>query len=1168
MQLDCIGYIPAPREGHSAAIVNDVMYIFGGRTEQGEDLGDLAAFRISSKRWYTFQNMGPSPSPRSGHSMTAFGKQIIVIGGEPSSAPRDTGELSMSYVLDTAKIRYPNDSASQQLQQQNLDKRPPSRQPSGDNKTSIPPSISGGRVSREGQSDSPKRAPSVARENAASPNSGTSPTSGSNANNISSRLPRASIATAPSGPPPQGIAPTPKTNGVIPAASPPPSATRSRTPTQKPPQAPQIETVRAVSSEKDNRSPVTRDSPKEAQVPPTKESAARDTRDPSPGRRGLSRESSKLSAKAMEAGEAAPLVHSGPSRQRSLRSQRQHGSIDSVEESVIGRSNSTGHDSVRESRHSRGFGDEPRSPRLNPHQEALIKELDAVKSKNAWYASELAAVRKAGYQISSNSPMFEDWAVDQYDEKDRQLVDALIMMKSELGKMQSALDIQSAAAAKKMAEIEHQRDTAISEAAYARAKLAAHGGSQRSTPQPDNASQDDINPERNTDLSRRLALALAAHAEHKSKVEALTSDLQSEKRAREIAEETAETAQKRLTELDQHRNGMEIESLKAELHEAHGLAREAAAQHAEADASLKLLQVDKEELTQRLEEAMSRLQDHSSTLTTFRDAVAASSEKAQRVERQLEQERTHRESIERKLLQLRSEHEERTTELETTYRRLRDAEELAESHAREAETHRQAVLSGLDRAASYDIEAQLKATADKRIATFQQQAEQAKALAKTNQAAADAMADKLRSAEERIAGLEAYQEQTSREGLGIRKQLQATMKELQALAAENREVKARLESHQRDASSLAVQHGALKELLGERGINTSDIRRSPLFESPGSRFGTPEQTRLRELEQQLQASLKAHEDTKSSFESDKQEADRAYREKLEQLENDYQSAVHYVKGTEKMLKRMKDELSKYKMANARLQNELENREKSDSSAQDSSPPSSWESERQTLQSNLNDLQERTKSSISNLESQMESIRSELRNAESERDAAKAESEHIQQEAQKSLSDIAQLKQQNQLLETRAFEAEQKVTMLLDQVETSVVNYRRQSQQPQPNGYHSHSHNRNQSITSASSAGGQNRDDGSESNYGGTGEGGAGNGRNSMALDSLASELDALRSHWETTTKNYRLSSQFDFERGTGHNERGELSDSLASWRKRLDEEEAEAEAEAKGKSGK
>lgn len=113
-QLDCIGYIPQPREGHSAALVNDVMYIFGGRTQEGDDLGDLAAFRITSRRWYTFQNMGPAPSPRSGHSMTAFDKQIVVLAGEPSSIQRDPNELSLVYLLDTAKIRYPDD---QQIQQ-------------------------------------------------------------------------------------------------------------------------------------------------------------------------------------------------------------------------------------------------------------------------------------------------------------------------------------------------------------------------------------------------------------------------------------------------------------------------------------------------------------------------------------------------------------------------------------------------------------------------------------------------------------------------------------------------------------------------------------------------------------------------------------------------------------------------------------------------------------------------------------------------------------------------------------------------------------------------------------------------------------------------------------------------------------------------------------------
>ena len=107
--VDCIGYIPCPREGHAAALVGDVMYIFGGRTEEGIDLGDLAAFRITSSRWYTFENMGPSPSPRSEHSMAVHGKEVTVLAGEPSTPVSEVQDLDLVYVLDTSKIRYPAD---------------------------------------------------------------------------------------------------------------------------------------------------------------------------------------------------------------------------------------------------------------------------------------------------------------------------------------------------------------------------------------------------------------------------------------------------------------------------------------------------------------------------------------------------------------------------------------------------------------------------------------------------------------------------------------------------------------------------------------------------------------------------------------------------------------------------------------------------------------------------------------------------------------------------------------------------------------------------------------------------------------------------------------------------------------------------------------------------
>ncbi|KAL4991041.1 hypothetical protein BDW68DRAFT_17612 [Aspergillus falconensis] len=1129
-QLDCVGFIPTPREGHAAALVNDVMYVFGGRTDEGIDLGDLAAFRITTRRWYSFQNMGPAPSPRSGHSMTAFGRQIIVLAGEPSSAPRDPVELSMAYMLDTSKIRYPTENP-------NGEKAllPGSTKPGAGDK---PPS---GRASREAQNQTPdqfRRGLGPSRESVVSPTGRpTEPGPGPG-----SRLPRASIANAPAGPPPPGQAPTPGQRGNPPRDG---NNFRSKTPTKQERGygGPPIDTTRPTAGDRE-REPAPRDSPKDPRF----------AHEPN-GQRTPTQQSQRMSARAMEAGEAAPLV--APARQRSLR-QRQRSSMDSADESILGRHASVdGSIDSRTHRNSR-TGDEPRSPRLTAHQEALFKELEALKSRNAWYASELALAKKAGYtpNISANS-VLDERASDAFTDEDRPLIEAFLAMRAELAKMQATVDRQAAIASKRVAEVEQQRDVAVNEAAYARAKLAAHGGSQQSTPSLDGQSQDldKAASDRTTDLSRRLALALASQNELKSKLEAISTDLEQEKRGRELAEETSEATRRRLAELEMQNNPLETESLRAQLHQIEASLREESLLRSEAESSLKQLALDKEELSRKLEDSTSRLRDFGDNIGGLREAVKASAEKASILEKKLDEERVRREGLERKLLQLRSEHEERTAELENATRRLRDAEELAESHAREAETHKNAFILGLERASSFDSETSIRSLVDQRVATSEAQVERANKLAKASQAAADEAAEKLRRAEERIAGLEAYQEQASREGLQLRRQLQAALKDCQTYTTENRELKARIENHQREAGALAVQHTALKDLLGERGY--TDSRRSPRGESPGSRFGTPEQNRLIELEQQLSASLKAHDELKASFETREQETDRAYKEKLEQLENDYQSAVHYVKGTEKMLKRMKDELTRYKSQNAKIQSELE-------AAQIrgvSEAPSGWETERSQLQQSLADLQQDTSLSIANLEEQIASLKESLASTEAEKEKSLAEYETMRQEllavTERSRSELEQLKHENSLLEARAVDAEQKVSMLLDQVEASVGHYRRQSQHGQgANGI-----SRTHSNASSSTIGAGTRR--SRANSAVSQDGTFLDNRGSMALDSLANELEALRSHWESTNNNYRLSTQSDFDR-TPTKDSG-LSDSLAEWRRRLDEEEARAGSPEKGK---
>ncbi|KAI9738014.1 MAG: Negative regulator of mitotic exit [Cirrosporium novae-zelandiae] len=1163
--LDCIGYIPAPREGHSAALVGDTMYIFGGRTDEGHDLGDLAAFRIPSRRWYTFQNMGPAPSPRSGHSMTAYNKHIIVMAGEPSSSTRDVGELSLVYILDTSKIRYPND---QHVQQTPAGERVPgNRRPSG-NREMIRGGPTQHRESPNGPPDGMKGRHTPSRESIMGGPPGQSPRNvdpntmnGGPVGNMGSRLPRASMAQSPPGPPPQQQAPVPQTNGNGP---------RSKTPTKNERMhGPPVDTGRAAAIQKESQREVR--SPREnSPITNVDLASLHGTGRHTPSQQATRITSPAIAAKAMEAGEAAPLVRSESLRSRS-RHGRQHSSMSSVNDSWA-----KGASESRQGNHSQGDGaadgpqsrsreDAPKSPRLSSQNLAIMKELESLRTKNEWLASELALARKSGYQPNfSNHSIIDEGATASLSDSDRPLIEALLAMKAELANMQSSVEEQAATAARKMGEVEQQRDAAVAEAVYARAKLAAQSGSSPSgTPQLEHPSREinELQADHTQEISRRLASSLAAQNELKNKLEVLAADLQSEKRARAMAEETAEAAAKHVSSLDQQQNSMELESLKAELHQVQKEAREAAAEHGEVETAMRMLEVEKEDLSRRLDEIQSNSQGHNSTLSSLQEALTASTDKASLLQQTLNEERSARESLEERLRELRAEYEESTAELESVTRKLSEAEKLAEANAREANTHREAVLAGLHKLTLGQQDSPTPSSADSRVAILQEQMEQANNLVRSNQAAADDASEKLRKAEERIAGLEAYQEQASREGLQIRRQLQSVTKESQALSAENAGIKRLLETQQRDASALAVQHGALKDLLGERGISVAEARMSRSLDSPGSRFGTPEQARLRELEQQLEQSLKAHEDTKCVFESREQEADRAYREKLEQLEQDYQSAVHYVKGTEKMLKRMKDELSKYKTQNSRLQSELEEAAsgKSEGDSNREAPPS-WEHEREELHKELEDIQEQLHTSVSQLESQLQSVNTELQSTKDDRDRCQMENENIRQEltkaTEKSREELEQLKKENSLLEARALDAEQRVNSLLEQVEISVDNYRRQSQQLPPNGISGHQRNLSGTSTTEERP---STDNESRSNFGP-------DNRNSMALDSLASELDALRSHWENSHRNYRLSSQFDFEK-TPTSPPPDFNDSLANWRRKLELEEAEAAHNEDGKGG-
>lgn len=799
--------------------------------------------------------------------------------------------------------------------------------------------------------------------------------------------------------------------------------------------------------------------------------------------------------------------------------------------------------------------------------EALRQELDAEKSKNAWFVSELALARKAGYSSQNDSPLDERNA-EALGLGEKPLFDALLKMRNELVRMQSSIAAQASSTAERIAQIERQRDNAINEAVFAKAKLAGHSDADKGG---DGAGDHD----RSVGLSRKLAAALAAQSELSRQIEKLNRDKETEARARESAEESNEAAQQRLIDLDHDRQqkATELERIRDELFHAQKSAREATTTATEASSAHSILTADHKAVTSKLENAMAASEDHNGVLQSLRDALAAANARADTLEKQLGEERAGFDKMQTELMQLRADHEERNLKLDSTTKRLRDAEEIADKHAAEAQTHRMAVFDWLGKQDEYHEKS--RGLDDQRVDVLQKEVEIASSKMREHLESADNAHEKLRRAEERIAGLEAYQEQASREGLGLRKQIQAALRDVRTLTEEKTTLMQQVQSHHLEINAVSVQHTALKDVLQERGVNPSELRRARAADSPNSQRGftdANDETRIKQLEQQLETATKTQEELKSRLNEVSEREDttrRDYEEKLTALDSDHQAAAKYLRGTEKMLSKMKQELQRVKTESAGYQQEVESLRAKDHTgdSRDISAEETWKQERSLMQDNLEAAQTALKEAIGPLEAKIKELETDMsaRDADLQalrtaHQATRSDLDNLQSTHDASRSDIERLARENSQLENRAEAAEQRVQLLLDQVENSVDHYRRRVSLPD-NAANASSHRRGPSTVSSNGGpfssfidnqGKHNRQgsDGDISSYdasaapsvsdmgnspripnGTAGANGSADddGRNSMALDTLADELDALRSHWETTNKNYRLSDKLDFE---------------------------------------
>ncbi|MBN3275924.1 KLDC3 protein, partial [Polyodon spathula] len=73
--------VPYMRYGHTAVLVDDTIYVWGGRNDTEGACNVLYAFEVNNHRWFTPKITGTVPGARDGHSACVLGKCMYIFGG-------------------------------------------------------------------------------------------------------------------------------------------------------------------------------------------------------------------------------------------------------------------------------------------------------------------------------------------------------------------------------------------------------------------------------------------------------------------------------------------------------------------------------------------------------------------------------------------------------------------------------------------------------------------------------------------------------------------------------------------------------------------------------------------------------------------------------------------------------------------------------------------------------------------------------------------------------------------------------------------------------------------------------------------------------------------------------------------------------------------------------
>jgi chromosome segregation ATPase len=488
---------------------------------------------------------------------------------------------------------------------------------------------------------------------------------------------------------------------------------------------------------------------------------------------------------------------------------------------------------------------------------------------------------------------------------------------------------QARRASERLSDVERMKNSATQEAAYYRAKLAALESSNET-------EANRLDRERLSDLERHLSSLMSERWSQDRKIAELNDSLALQTTLTGYAEARAAEAAKRAQRLeDSHSRTLQHNS---ELQERHDtlevVARDQTDRLLSQTSALEQREAEALSIQAQLEEFTQSRDQHVRALDQARTALQAASSRAEEVDIQYQRAREQIGQMEADLVELRADLEARTLEAESARARLTDVENSWAKSREEADAFRALTTGGLGEL--LDSHRDLKTDED-RLARGH--AEKIQAIESENASLRKSLKEAIQRAEasqkilvqerQRVRDHESEQSSLRSQTVGLRAQLSSAIAESGRLRKELADMEFTLQGHAKDSSEASVRLGTLRNYLAENGVNPDDeqalssgaggsssvrdlqdmlAERTRQYENSERELAQVVR-RQRDAEAQvniLSTQLDRARSTMSpgSAEADAraaeaelklEETERGYKARMQQMEDDYQLAVHYVK---------------------------------------------------------------------------------------------------------------------------------------------------------------------------------------------------------------------------------------------------------------------------------